>query len=69
MVADPGGHSGQTSDVTMAIIEQVIREMDFEHLKRLARYSPEERLEAMFQMIEFIHDVSAAGRLDREQQA
>ena len=43
--------------------------MDFEHLKRLARYSPGERLEAMFQMIEFIHDVSAAVRLDREQRA
>jgi hypothetical protein len=66
---DPGTHSGQIIDETRAIIDQVIREMDFEHLKHLTRYSPEERLEAMFKMIEFIHDVSAAGRRDREQRA
>jgi len=48
------------------VIRQVMREIDFEHLDRVAQASPERRVEAVFEMIDFAREISQAGRQDRE---
>jgi hypothetical protein len=47
-------------------IRNVFRELDLAHLDRVAAASPARRVEAVFEMIAFIHEVAAAGRQDRE---
>jgi hypothetical protein len=49
------------------VLDQVFRELDFEHLDRIAKFPPERRLQAMFDMIDFIHEVSEAGKRERGQ--
>lgn len=48
------------------LARQVMREIDFDHLDRIAQASPERRVEAVFEMIDFAHEVSQAGRQHQE---
>jgi hypothetical protein len=47
------------------VVQQVMREIDFDHLDRVAKASPERRLEAVFEMSEFVRSLSEAGRQDQ----
>jgi hypothetical protein len=50
------------------VIEQVFRDLDFEHLKRVAKAPPAQRMDSLFKMIAFGIELSEAGRRMREQQ-
>ena len=54
-------------DPVQTAIRQVMRELDFEHLDRIAEFSGPQRIEAMFALTDFIRDVAQAGQQDREQ--
>jgi hypothetical protein len=53
------------SEEIQTVIRQVMREIDFDHLDRVAKASPERRLEAVFEMSEFVRSLSEAGRQDQ----
>jgi len=54
------------SEPIRTAFEQIGRELDFEHLERLKKVPGWRKIEAMFGMIEFAYDVSAAGRRSLE---
>ena len=54
-------------DPAARVIAQVLREVDFAHLDRVAQVAPARRVDAAFEMIAFAHDVAAAGQREREQ--
>lgn len=49
------------------VFDQLDREMDLEHLDRVAKLSGEQRLEKMFELMGFLHAVWEAGQREREQ--
>ncbi len=49
------------------VFDQLDREMDLEHLDRVAKLSGEQRLEKMFELMDFLHAVWEAGQREREQ--
>lgn len=54
------------SESVQRVIRQVFRELDFEHVQRMARTDPARRVEAVFAMSAFARELSEAGRRDRE---
>jgi hypothetical protein len=54
------------SEEIQTVIRQVMREIDFDHLDRVAKASPARRVEAVFEMIDFAHEVAQAGQQHRE---
>ena len=54
------------SEPVQRVIRQVMREIDFDHLKRMRAVDPARRVEAVFEMSTFAREPSEAGRRDRE---